>query len=897
MKIVKPLTLGVLTKPYRYRRSNRLALAVYGFFRLGGAAPGRFLSENLQWPAVLANLPAEQALDEVMPKQRGEILLAGRAHAPGGQAVHEMQVRLSCAGVDKALRIVGDRQWYYGLIPWYRITRPQPFTSLPIGYERAFGGPRHPGNLIGRGYSGNPLAGLVGANRGLLPNVEQPGRPITRHWRRAAPAGFGPLDLRWTPRQGRGGTYDAAWLAEDAPGLARDIDWRIFNRAPEDQWLPGFFQGGEAYRLEGLHSGGILAGTLPRACLRAFIQRQGMAGIEEVPLNWDTVWFLPEGDDPAHPLGVAVWHGETEIADSDGLDVAALMAGYEDMDQPRALEHYRQVFAWRTDPAEAALHAFNEAELAPAQDPAEAARLAAAQEQAAAQQAAAREAQVADLLAEVNAQLAEAGLPPQPAPQLPPPALQPPSPAAIAAGDFDLSGYLAQARQLAADAQAQAETARQSMAEEEALLQALQAEQQGQARDEVDTAEQAWQEALHKASQPALDLVGGSADSDEDCRQLLELWAGQPAPGEAEGAQRRASLASVLAAKAEKRAGRRAAPSPAAAPLPASAAARLGQQILAWAGAGICLAGRDLAGANLRGANLAGADLRQALLEHADLQGANLAGAQLQGAVFAGARLEGADFSGAQLQGANFSASQGADACFKNADLSQVLAVAAHWPRADLRGARLHRLTSHRFHLEGARLDGAEGESALLPEANLKGCTAYGARLTMAVAWAADCRDADYSGAQLDTCLLLDAQLGGSRWSGARLNKVQAGGKADWSMADLSSASLLQCGFNGASFAAANLAGAQLYKCDFGRCDLTAADLSGALLSGSLFYGANLSSCRAPGSDWFGALCRKSDFSGADLSDANLVQVELSEARFARTQMQGVRLDSNRRAA
>lgn len=895
MKIVKPLTLGVLTKPYRYRRTNRLALAVYGFFRLGGAAEGRFLSENLQWPAVLANLPAEQPLDEVMPKQRGEILLAGCAHAPGGEAVREMRVRLTCAGVDKALRIVGDRQWYYGLVPWYRTTRPQPFTALPIGYERAFGGPRHPGNLIGRGFSGNPLAGLLGANHGLLPNVERPGQPITRHWRRAAPAGFGPLDLRWTPRQGRGGTYDAAWLAEDAPGLARDIDWRIFNRAPEDQWLPGFFQGGEDYRLEGLHSRGLLAGTLPRARMRAFIQRQGATGIEEVPLNWDTVWFLPEGDDPAHPLGVAVWHGETEIADSDGLDVATLMAAYEDMAQPRELAHYRQVFAWRTDPAEAALHAFNEAELAPAQDPAEAARLAAAQEQAAAEQEAAREAQVADLLAEVNAQLAEAGLPPQPMPRLPPPALVPPSPAAIATGDFDLSGYLAQARQLAADAQAQAEAARQSMTEQQAQLEALTADQP--ARDELAAAEEAWEEALQKASRPALDLVGGTADSDDDCRQLLDIWAGQPPPDEAEAVQRRAALANLLAAKGEQRAARRAAPSPAAAPLPAAAAARLGQQILAWIGAGVCLAGRDLAGANLRGAQLAGADLRQALLEHADLRGANLGSALLEGAVFAGARLDGADCSGADLRGANFSASRAAGALFKDADLSRVLAVDAHWPQADLRGARLDRLTSHRFDLSGARLDGVQGEGTLLPEAKLAGCTAYGARLKMAVAWAADCSDADFSGAQLDTCLLLDAKLKGSHWSGARLHKVQAGGKADWSAADLSSASLLQCGFNGAGFAAARLAGAQLYKCDFGRSDLTAADLSGALLSGSLFYGANLSSCRAPGSDWFGALCRKTDFSGADLSDANLMQVELTEARFAATQMQGVRLDSNRRAA
>ncbi|HZX31767.1 MAG TPA: DUF2169 domain-containing protein, partial [Rhodocyclaceae bacterium] len=721
MKIVKPMTLGVLTKPYRYRRANRLAVAVYGFFRLGGAAEGRFLTENLQWPAVLANLPAEQPLDEVMPKQRGEILLSGQAHAPDRKPVTEMPVRLVCAGVDKALRVVGDRQWYYGLVPWYRVTRPQPFTAMPLGYDRAFGGPKHPGNLIGRGFNGNALAGLVGANRGLLPNVEYPGLPATRHWRRLAPAGFGPIDLRWTPRQGRGGTYDAAWLAEDAPGLARDIDWRIFNRAPEDQWLDGFFQGGESYRLEGLHPAGTLTGTLPRARMRAFLQREGSTAIQEVPLAWDTVWFLPEGEDPAHPLGVAIWHGEAEIFDSDALDVATVMVGYEDPAQPRDLAHYAQVFAWRTDPAQAALHAFNEVELAPALGEAEAAQLAAARLQAEAELVAAREALVAELLAEVNAELEDAGLPPQPAPELPPPALVPPSPAAIAAGDFDLSGFMDQAMQMAEDAKAQAEAARQSMAEEQAELDALLADQPSPAEDALEAAEAAWQEALHKAAQPALDLVGGEADSDEDCRQLLDLWATQPPADEDEAASRREAIRSLLAAKAQKRAARRASPTPAVEPLPATAAARLGQQILAWIGAGVCLAGRDLAGADLRGAQLAGADLREAQLEHADLRGANLKGAQLAGAVFAGARLDGADFGGASLSAANFSASRGAGAGFRDADLSGVLAIDAQWPQADLRVARLDRMTSHRLDLTGARLDGARGEGPLLPEAKLPG--------------------------------------------------------------------------------------------------------------------------------------------------------------------------------
>jgi hypothetical protein len=67
MKIVKPLTLGVLQQPYRYRGAHRLAVAALGFFALG-RDDERLLTENLQWPKVLKQIPAGQALDHILPK-------------------------------------------------------------------------------------------------------------------------------------------------------------------------------------------------------------------------------------------------------------------------------------------------------------------------------------------------------------------------------------------------------------------------------------------------------------------------------------------------------------------------------------------------------------------------------------------------------------------------------------------------------------------------------------------------------------------------------------------------------------------------------------------------------------------------------------------------------------
>lgn len=892
MKIIKPLTLGTLSKPYRHAGQDHLAVAVYGFFRLGGTPASRFLTENLQWPDIITSLPKEQPLDEVMPKRQGEVLLSGYAHAPGGQPVTEMAVRLQCAGIDKALRVTGDRQWLYGLLPWYRVTAPEPFLTMPLGWERAFGGPRHPGNPVGRGYTGNPLAGLIGRNRGFLPNVQAPGQIIRKHWRRVAASGYGPLDLRWTPRFGRGGSYDAAWLAQDAPGLARNIDWRIFNRAPEDQWLPGYFQGGESYCLEGMSPDQPqLAGCLPTTRMRAFVQRQGAdQPFEEVPLQWDTVWFFPE-----HALGVVVWHGQCAIKDCDGLDIHALMAAYEAASTTRPLAHYQQVGEWRSNPATAAAHLFNEAQLAPARDAEEEARLTLAREAAARQREQQRQQQLAAVTADLAAACAEAGLDLPELPPVPAPALTPPSSADIQAGDFDLSDYLAQAKALAAQLQQQA-------AAKQAELEAAQAELRQQLPPQpllaqAEAEQQAWEEALEKALRPALDLVGGSPESDPDCRQLLEQWATQPPADAAAAAARQQALQGVIQAKALQRQGRRAAPKATPPELPAAVAQRLGQQVRAWLDAGICLAGRDLAGADLRGLDLRGLDLRETQLERADLRGVRLDQARLAGAVLCEARLDGACFDHADLSGANLCHSQAHGASFRHARLQQARTQGADWQEADLAHACLDQLVSQGWQLIRACLDGTQATNTILAGAVLTDCRAQGVNWLRVVALGAQAERADFSGGELDSCVWLDARLLGSHWRGSKLTRVQTGGKADWSGADLSHARLFQCGFNGSRLSAATLADMEARKTDFGNCDLTAVDLSGALLSESLFYGARLNRSRAPGSDWFRALCRKTDFSDADLSHANLVQAELSGACFDRTQMTGVSLDANRRAA
>src|SRR5204862_3276586 len=96
---------------------------------------------------------------------------------------------------------------------------PLPFTSMPLCWERAYGGKApgstafEPRNPIGRGF-GETRQQLHDQR---LPNVEDPAAPI-RRWRdRPVPAGFGALAGHWSPRRERAGTYDEAWRRQKLP--------------------------------------------------------------------------------------------------------------------------------------------------------------------------------------------------------------------------------------------------------------------------------------------------------------------------------------------------------------------------------------------------------------------------------------------------------------------------------------------------------------------------------------------------------------------------------------------------------------------------------------------------------------------------------------------------------
>lgn len=568
MKIIKPQSLGVLHKPYTHLGKHYLSIAALGFFRLGADNP-RFLTENLQWPHVVASLPAGMPLDDVMPKSHAEVLLLGSAHAPQQKACTSLQTQLRVDDaqgrplVSKCLCVTGEREWRAGFLGARQVSKPKPFSSMALSYRRAYGGARNTVNPEGCGE--RPAKAWLSAASGVMPNIAYPAG-IPASWRDGVAAGFGPIPIGNRARRRKFGSYGAAWRANDAPGFARDIDWSVFNMAPSDQWAGAMFEGGETYLLRNLHPRHAeLTGKLPGLRARAFVLDSGKTADEARPvsLSMDTVWFLPD-----HDLGVVLYHGQTDIGDSDALDIGALMVAYEDVAAPKDEQHYHEVMALRLDRESARLHVFNESQLAPLPDDAE--RLRREQEQKAAEDAVlARSQQRIDLL---DAQYWDKRGVSAPAGHRPAraslPALGVMTARTAAEGDFDLSDIVAKARALVAQVE---QNGKEALAK---IVPPVPAPVDPDALLAM---------ALARAAVPAYDLLpAGQTGVDPQLATMLAKLPLPPADADpATLAADRAARANILKIPARRRQSRRAAPKLVlpALPYPQTVASELGVQI------------------------------------------------------------------------------------------------------------------------------------------------------------------------------------------------------------------------------------------------------------------------------------------------------------------------------
>ncbi|HYO55823.1 DUF2169 domain-containing protein [Archangium sp.] len=265
--------------------TDTLVICVCGAFRL--PEPGKPASKELP----LADEQPEPAPEDVYWGEPGtsslryegqsayfrpgtDIYVNGLARAPLGRPVKEMLVAVRVGPCRKGIQVFGDRVWRRGITGW-RSSSPEPFTSMPLRYERSFGGPALREGAAPRAYEErNPLGcGFHPEGRDAadqpLPNLEDPMQRLASPTERVLPAGFGPIARAWQPRLAYGGTYDQKWIEQRAPLWPLDFDVRFFQAAAPGLVATPWLKGGEEVVLSGFAPDGAFTFHLPRRRLAA----------------------------------------------------------------------------------------------------------------------------------------------------------------------------------------------------------------------------------------------------------------------------------------------------------------------------------------------------------------------------------------------------------------------------------------------------------------------------------------------------------------------------------------------------------------------------------------------------------------------------------------------------
>lgn len=335
MELVNPTPLVLQAVPLQVRRNGFiLVLIVKGTFEV--CADGRLRLADQQLPVLFGdeyNSPEQGGSvrfesDLVPFKPRADIILAGQAHAPQGRLTTHMEVSLQVGTCQRSVVVFGDRYWD-ATTGHTRMTPAKPFTTMPLVYERAFGGMD---TLNGAVFEANPVGRGFLVKRPPhehpfpLPNLEDPDHLIRTWQDRPPPAGFGVVGKTWQPRTAYLGTYDEQWQEELAPGPPKDFRSDFFNAAPVGLQVRGYLQGDETLKLINLTPDGMLGFRLPGRRILAHVtltQRddqgyplEASTRSETPAMRLDTLGLLPD-----QRQFFMVWRGHCRIGDLTAREV------------------------------------------------------------------------------------------------------------------------------------------------------------------------------------------------------------------------------------------------------------------------------------------------------------------------------------------------------------------------------------------------------------------------------------------------------------------------------------------------------------------------------------------------------------------------------------------------
>lgn len=367
MEILNDTPLAVATMLWEDLQGRpRLTVLLKGTFRMTPGSPAAFAEQPL--PVFTADVPAGDdpaaparfESDMVPFKPMADVVLVGQAHVPGGQPqTTPLDASLRVGAVAKTLRVFGDRTWSFSsrLAMTPTISQPQPFVTMDLTYQRAFGGIDDASsmyceeNLIGTGFIGKKTPAAI--HQRPVPNIEDP-NDLIRSWdSRPRPAGFGFYGRGWMPRLRRAGTPhpDPVDPEERRRGIPGDFSYEFFNGAHPDLQVKGYLRGDEpvelrnvspdpliAFRLPGIRPMVSLARwtTPPEDWLARQLQEGRPATLAEAPTAeeplpqvLDTLVLIPEDR-----VFYLVFRGHGPLASLEGLEIARITVTIEQPQPP-----------------------------------------------------------------------------------------------------------------------------------------------------------------------------------------------------------------------------------------------------------------------------------------------------------------------------------------------------------------------------------------------------------------------------------------------------------------------------------------------------------------------------------------------------------------------------------
>jgi hypothetical protein len=255
------------------------------------------------------NFPARSIrfTPDLVPRlERADVLFTGHAHVPGGGVLETMPVRLGVFDGSTALV-------HKTLI----IRQKGGFQSIPIVYERAYGG---------IGWQDNPYGvGLKEASG--EPSIVDPLDP-------ARTIGFGPISRMMPARKRRLGALKTSALRADIVQIPDAFEWEYFQAAPADQQTASL-TGDEWIVMDGIHPAQARSRMrLPSARGAARVHGLGDFGVREgepIDLTLDLLHI-----DGEERCVTAAFRASFGVPSEEALPAVRILAGVEVSGDPIA---------------------------------------------------------------------------------------------------------------------------------------------------------------------------------------------------------------------------------------------------------------------------------------------------------------------------------------------------------------------------------------------------------------------------------------------------------------------------------------------------------------------------------------------------------------------------------